>query len=460
MTTKKSKALGSEELRELRDKFSEHMWFPNETFSAGRNPEQVNIHVEGEGCRVTDAEGRSYLDLMSGHMHKNVGHGRKEIADAAYAQSLVLTSPGNDGFTVPTINLAAKLAQITPGSLSRTFFACGGSEANEVAVKIAKHYHRLSGSGNRYKVIARTPEYHGFTHLTMAMGKPVGWWFTPFEPLVPGMRHIPQPYCYRCPFELEYPDCGIVCAKELERVILHEDPELVAAVAIVAVSQQTAACVPPPEYFPMIRSICDKYGVLLIDDEVMCGFGRTGKMFGIEHWGIVPDIMTMAKPFVGGYFPLSACISTSEISKPFEESDALFPQFATFGGLPACCAAALANIEIIEREKLAERATSMGEYFSEKAQTLYEHPMVGDIRGIGLMRAIELVKDKKTKEELTPNECNLLGTKLREAGLLTRLDGGRIRFAPPLIITKDDVDGSIVIMDKVIGQLEKELLPN
>jgi adenosylmethionine-8-amino-7-oxononanoate aminotransferase len=254
-------------------------------------------------------------------------------------------------------------------------------------------------------------------------------------------------------------DLGVACAKELERVIRVEDPNLVAAVVMVAISQQTPVDVPPPEYWPKIKSICEKYGVLLIDDEVVCGFGRTGKMFGIEHWGIIPDIMTMAKGITSGYLPLSACITKSEIGKKFEESNDVFRQVTTFGGLPACCAAALANIEIIEKERLVERAATMGEYVSNQIRTLGEHPMVGDIRGIGLMWGVELVKDRKTKQRLTRDEGTRLATKLREAGLITRAEDGTIRFFPPLIITRDEVNESIGIMDRVISQMEKELLP-
>ncbi|MGR3295095.1 MAG: aminotransferase family protein [Candidatus Bathyanammoxibius sp.] len=457
----KKKGLGQDEARELRDKAAESMWLASRPASAEPGSDYVHVFVAGEGCRITDVDGRSYIDAFAGLMYKNVGYGRKEIADAAYAQMLELTSPAEvGGATVPAVRLAAKLAQIMPGSLSRTFFVCGGSEANETAVKMAKQYQRLSGFGDRHKIIARQGEYHGYTHLTMGLGRGGGSMWTPFEPFVPGIRHISQPYCYRCPMELEYPDCGIACAKELERVIVHEDPNLVAAMLTVPISAHTPVAVPPPEYWPMMRSTCDKYGVLLIDDEVVCGFGRTGKMFGIEHWDVVPDIMTTAKGISSGYLPLGACTTTSEISQKFEESDArAFRQVATFGGLPACCAAAQANIEIIENEKLVERAISMGEYFSKKAQTLCEHPMVGDIRGLGLLYNIELVKDRKTKERLTREESASLTKKLREAGLITRADEGNIRFMPPLVITRDEIDESIAIMDKVIGEMEKELLP-
>jgi adenosylmethionine-8-amino-7-oxononanoate aminotransferase len=276
---------------------------------------------------------------------------------------------------------------------------------------------------------------------------------------VPGIRHVAHPYCYRCPLGLEYPDCEVRCAKELERTLILEGPESVAAFLTVSVSQETPMAVPPPEYWPTIKSICDKYGVLFIDDEVVCGFGRTGKWFGIENWGVEPDIITVAKAITSGYQPLGAVIASKEISDKFEESQDVLRNVTTFGGLPGSCAAGVANLEIFEKENLVERAASLGPYVSDKLQPLNEHPMVGDIRGIGLMWGIELVKDKKTKEPIDPiTDVASIVSKLRELGLITRVDNGTIRFVPPLVITKDEIDESIAILDKGIGQLEDELL--
>lgn len=457
MATTRDKGLEAAELQELHDLALEHLFVPLVPRAQLATPGGLEIYVEGEGCRVTDADGKSYIDAFAGLMTRAIGYGRKEIADAVYAQMLKLSAPpGASGTTVPTIRLAAKLAQITPGSLSKSFFTTGGNESIETAVKMARHYQRLSGFGNRYKIIAREHEYHGQSFLAMALGKHSAAMFAPYEPLVPGIRHVAQPYCYRCPLRLEYPDCGVACAKELERVIQFEGPEMVAAFIATTVCQNAPVVVPPPDYWPTIRAICDKYGVLLICDEVVDGFGRTGKMFAVEHWGLVPDMMALAKGIASGYLPLGACIATSEVSKKFDE--ALFIHLITYGcGTPAPCAAALANIEIIERERLPERAAAMGEYFSKKAEALYEHPTVGEIAGIGLLWNIELVKDKKSKERFGPAADALTVRKLREAGLITRVDGGAIRFTPPLIITEDEIDESIAIMDKVIGQMEKEL---
>jgi len=450
----RSKGLKAGEVQELRDKAKEHLWLSMRQLEA---PGGVPIFIGEEGSRVTDVDGKSYIDGFAGLMYKNVGYGRKEIADAAYAQMLEFTSPPGQGSTVPAIRLAEKLAQITPGSLGKSFLTTGGAEAIECAVKMVKQYQRNAGFPNRYKIIARTGEYHGGSHLTMSLGKHSGTAWAPYEPLVPSIRHVPQPYCYRCPMGLEYPDCGVACAKELDRVIEFEGKEMVAAFIMTGICQSTPVMKPPAEYAPMVRSICDKHGVLLIDDEVVSGFGRSGKMFAVEHWEMVPDIMTVAKGMISGYLPIGACITKTELSEKFQGEQQAFRHIITYGGMPACCAAALVNIDILEREKLPERAAAMGEYFSKKAEALYEHRIVGDIRGIGLMWGIELVKDKKTKEKLGRDDDRKVMEKLSEGGLLIAVNAGVIRFLPPLVITESEIDESIAIMDKAIGEFEKEL---
>jgi adenosylmethionine-8-amino-7-oxononanoate aminotransferase len=457
----KSKDLKVEE--DLHEMALDNLWIHARPWNDVSAPGGLHIFSEAEGVRVTDIKGRTFIDGFSGLMYKNVGYGRKEIAEAAYEQMLKMTSPPGEHTAVPPVKLAAKLAQITPGSLSKAFFVTGGSEANETAVKMAKQYQRLSGFGNRYKIIARRGEYHGATHLAMSLGKPTGGDWADYEPLVPGIRHVSQPYCYRCPFELVYPDCSLVCAKELEKVIEFEGPEQVAAVIMTPICQSTPVIVPPQEYWPMIRATCDKHGVLLIDDEVVTGFGRTGKMFGIENFGVVPDIMTMAKGLTSGYLPLAACIANTEVARKFAGEDReTFRHVITFGGNPVSCAVALVNIDIMERERLPEKVGALGDYLKDQIQILYKHPVVGDIRGIGLMYAIELVKDRKTKEKFGKKlglDNRFVG-KLREAGLLTRVRGGAIRFIPPLTITRSEIDESIAIMDQVIGELGKEISAN
>lgn len=450
---------GSADAQELRDIALEHCWPIIATREQVTAPGGLRIFTKGKGCRVTDVDGKSYLDVFAGLMYKQVGYGRKEIADAVYAQMLELTStPHLDYHSAPAIRLSAKLAQITPGDLSRVFFTTGGGEAVETSVKIARQYQVLSGFPNRKTIIGREGEYHGLDNFTTGLHAAHKGLETLYGPFPPGIIHVPQPYCYRCPLGLEYPGCDLACAQEVEKAIHSAEPDTVAAILMTPICQQTPVVIPPPDYWPTIRSICDKYGVLLIDDEVVCGFGRTGKMFGIEHWGVSPDIMVLAKGIVSGYLPVGACITSSEINKKFDESNASFIHIVTFGGMPACCAAALTNIEILEREKLVERAVAMGEYFSKQVQILNEHPMVGDIRGTGLLWAIELVKDKKSKEKPAPDVNGVAVKRFYEAGLVTRVDGECIRFIPPLIITQEEIDESIAIFDEVIGGLEKEFL--
>ena len=453
-------ALTPEDIKLLREKAAEHVWLPYAHVAKYQDPDVMQIFVSANGVRVTDVNGKTYIDAFSGLMYKNVGHGRQEIVEAVQEQLTRMSSAPmfHDG-TIPGILLAAKLAEITPGSLSRVHYVTGGSEANEVSIKVAKQYHKLAGDGARTKVIAREGEYHGFTHMAMALGKSSGM-YAPFEPLSPGVSHVPHPYCYRCPLGLSYPNCDIACAKSLENKIQDEGPETVAAFLTVPVSQQTPVAVPPPEYWPMIKSICEKYGVLLIVDEVVCGFGRTGKWFGIENWDVEPDIMAMAKGITSGYQPLGAVIASKEISDTFEQGQDVLRSVTTFGGMPGSCAAGLANLEIFEKEDLVAKSAAMGEYLPGPLEELKErHPMVGDVRGLGMFWGIELVKDKETKEPIRPmRDVGKLTAMLAELGLITRCDTGTIRFMPPLGMTREEVDEAIGIIDQAIGQLEADLL--
>ena len=450
--------LSPEAIKQLHEMAAEHVWLPYAHVAQLGDPDVLQIFTGADGIRITDVDGKSYIDAFSGLMFKNVGHGRQEIVDAVHEQlQRMASAPGFQHATIPGILLAAKLAEITPGSLSRVHYVTGGSEANEVAVKIAKQYHKLAGDGGRTKIIAREGEYHGFTHMTMALGKASGL-YSPFEPLMPGVRHVPHPYCYRCPLGLEYPDCGVACAKSLESKIVDEGPGTVAAFLTVSVSQQTPAAVPPPEYWPMIKSICDKYGVLLIIDEVVCGFGRTGKWFGIENWNVEPDMITMAKGITSGYQALGAVITSKEISDTYAKGRDVLRTVTTFGGMPGSCAAGVANMKIMEEEDLVAKSAAMGEYVSGQLEGLKDHPMVGDVRGLGLFWAIEIVKDKKTKEPLSLKDVRNLTKMLKDLGLITRCENGAIRFMPPLVITQSEIDEAIGIIDQAIGQLEAELL--
>ncbi len=452
-----------EDYEEFRRLGEQHYIQPVTTRTAAYDPADFLLFVKEDGCSVTDIKGKTYLDTFASLMYKNVGYGRKEIADAVYTQMLQLSGCVGTYPNIPQIKLAKKLADITPGDLSVVFFGCNGSDANETGIKFARQYQRLSGFPNRYKVIARRREYHGLNFGTMSLGRPINRGnpllletYATYEPLLPGIIHVAPPHCYRCEFGMTYPNCNLLCARQVEAVIQQEGPESVAVFLATPVSAASLCDVPPPEYWPVIRSICDKYGILLQTDCVVTGFGRTGKMFAVEHWDIVPDIMAVAKGITSGYLPLGATIISKRVADKFEPGS-LFMHDYTFGGHPVACAAALTNIDIIEREKLVENSAVVGKYLLERLQALCNHPTVGDVRGIGLFCVVEYVKDKKTKEPFDTALIVRLRRKLVEAGLLTRTRDSATSFLPPLIFTRSDVDETVDILEKTITEVEKEL---
>lgn len=459
VVTKESKVDTNKKEMDYVQEALDHLWMHARSWDEMSKPGGVKIFTEADGTRVTDIDGNSYFDLMAGLWLVNVGHGRKEIADAVYEQMQKLCYVNTWAYaTLPAIKLASKLAELTPGSLEKVFFVNSGSEAVDAATKMAKQYQFLSGFGKRYKIIARRNSYHGST--TGAQSITGGGWFQRkyFEPMVPGVRHVPHPYCYRCQYELSYPDCGLLCAKAVEQEIQFEDPETVAAVIGETIAGASGVIPPPPEYWPMVRSICDKHGVLLIMDEVICGFGRTGKWFACEHYGVVPDIMTVAKGLSSGYLPIAAAIATTEVADKFKGGSAeSFQHGITWGAHPVSCAAALANLTILEREKLIERSAEMGKYLHNSLESLRSHPTVGDVRGKGLIAAVELVKDKKTKESFERDHpfSAKVSQRLLELGLLTRVRN-IISMSPPLIVTKSEIDEVVRAIDQALGDAEKE----
>jgi adenosylmethionine-8-amino-7-oxononanoate aminotransferase len=452
----------TEDYATLREWELKHHISPHGSRAARSAPGAMMFFAKEDGCRVTDIHGKTYIDTYGSDMYQNVGYGRKEIADAVYAQMLKISCHISYHPNVPQVKLAKKLADITPGDLSVVFFGNSGSDANETGIKMARFYHRLSGSSGRYKVIARRRCYHGVSIGLMSVTKMLDSSnplltrsYADYEPLMPGVIHIATPYCYRCEFDMTYPACDLRCAKQLEHVILSEGPESVAEFIGTPVSSSSLVNVPPPEYWPMIRSICDKYGVLLHIDEVVTGFGRTGKMFAIEHWNVVPDIMALSKGLTSGYAPLSATVFTEKIIEKVDKSPRGFQHTYTWSGHAPSCAAALANIEIMEREKLVENSAVVGEYFLERLRALSKHPIVGDVRGIGLLSAIEYVKDKKTKEPLAKDITMKMLWKFLQEGLITRTRDSSTSFYLPLVCTKGDIDEVVTIMEKVITDTEK-----
>ena len=449
------------EVKSLQESALEHLWVYLREPSDMAEKGDPAIFVSGEGVHVTDALGNTSIDGMSGLWLKNVGYGRKEIADAAYEQMLNLTYMPLGTTTEPTIRLAEKISQIAPGDMTRSFFTSGGSEAVETALKLSRAYFKRVGEPNRTKFISRKGSYHGATMGALALGGSHLYPKLDYEPLMPGVFHVPQPLPYRCEFGGETPqECAELCVNAVEEMIKFQDPETIAAVFAEPISSPMGCAVPGDNYWPRLREICDRYGILLIADEVITGFGRTGKMFATEHWGVVPDMMTVAKGITSGYIPMGGCITRGEISDAFIGSQkASFKHVITFGGHPVAAAAALKNIEIMEEEGMVENAAKQGAYLLDGLNEMKEkHQMIGDVRGLGLFCGLELVADRETKEYF-PAEADLanrITQGFAENGLLLR-GGDRMNVAPPLCITSSEVDDLVTIMDKVFDQVSKDL---
>ena len=415
----------------------------------------ITVITKGEGVWIFDQDGKRYLDLVAGVTRPvHVGYGRKEIAQAVYDQICELPYFTPMQFAnVPAITLAETLSKIAPGKIRKFTFVCDGSEAVETAIKLARQYHYFKGETKRFKIISRRGAYHGVTAGALRALGTVLPMRQIMEPLLPGTIFVESPYCYRCPVHLTYPACDIACAKDIERLIQFADPEQVSAFIGEPIQQGFGAYAPPMEYWKIIREICDRYGILLIIDEVICGFGRTGKWFGVQHFGIEPDIITMAKGISSGYVPLGAVGCTDEVMEPID----VFQHLHTYGNHPVSCAAALKNLEIIERENLIQRAWEMGAYFLEALKTLETHRIVGEVRGTGLWTAIDLTSDKKSRVLFPAKNMNNIIDRAKAKGLIIKTMGHALEFAPPLIIQKEEIDLAVKILDECMTEEEKDI---
>ncbi|MFO8059216.1 MAG: aspartate aminotransferase family protein [Bacillota bacterium] len=431
-----------------RDSYHKYMWAPFTQMGDLGGVEPLII-VEGEGSRVTDVEGREYIDGHGALWLANAGFGRREIIEAASEQLHQLSYfPSFAGMANSVaVELAERLATLTEREgMRRVFFSSGGSEAVETALKMVRQYWRLRGSGRKYKIISRRMAYHGVT-----MGALSATGITAnrrlFEPLVPGFRHLEPPHCYRCPYGLEYPGCDLNCARELERTIEFEGADTVAAFIGEPVMGAGGVIVPPDGYWQEIERICRKYDVLIIADEVITGFGRTGEMFGVRNWDVKPDIMVTAKGLTSGYLPLGATLAREDIFKvclgKYGEGRE-FRHGTTYSGHPAACAAGLANIDIIEDEGLVERARSNGQYLLERLEELRSLDVVGDVNGLGLLARVELAGDATGKGQQVSRE-------VMKRGVILRALGDVISFSPPLVIDRAEIDTVVDCLAEVLG---------
>ena len=445
----------------LRQKSHQYLWMHNRDWLQMAEEGEPMIVVQGDGIRITDLEGNRWIDVNGGYNSVNVGYGRHEIVDAAFEQMIRLSYFPNGTTTEPTALLSKKLAEMTPGSLSRVFPVSGGSEANETAIKIARAYHRRRGEPQRYKIISRQGSYHGTTAGVLWLG---GSPLAPrhdFEPAYPGMLYAPQPLPQWDGELRETPsECAVRCARAVEDLINLEGPETVAAMIAEPVAVPMGAVVPGDEYWPMLREICNRYGVLLIADEVINGFGRTGKMFAVEHWDVVPDIMTVAKGIISSYLPLAAAIATEEVAGMFAGEDHYFRHTITSSGHPVSAAASLKNIEIIEAEGMVDNAAEVGAYFKEQLEAMMgDHPSILDVRGVGLLLAVELVRDRLTREPFVPEDrvVDRLNESFKRHGLILRVSGPVINMGPPLCTTTAAVDEIVHALDLSLWRLEGDL---
>ena len=425
-----------------------HLWLHFTRMSTYAEHE-VPVMVRGEGPWVYDSRGRRYLDGLSGLFVVQAGHGRRELAEAAARQAGELAYFPLWSYAHPSaIELSERLAGLTPGDLNRIFFTTGGGEAVESAWKLARQYFRAVGQPGRYKVLSREIAYHGTTMGALSItGLPSIK--APFEPLVPGSVRVVNTNFYRAP---EHGDdieqFGLWAARDIERRIQMEGPDSVAAVFLEPVQNSGGCFPPPPGYFQEVRRICDRYGVLLVSDEVICAFGRLGSWFGATRYGYQPDMITCAKGLTSGYSPLGALIVDDRLMEPFLSGQATFSHGFTFGGHPVSTAVALANLDVFEKEDLVAGVAARTDAFRAVLDGLRDLPIVGDVRGDGFFFGIEMVKDKQTRESFSHEESErllrgYLSGALFDAGLICRADDRGdpvIQLAPPLVCDQEHFD--------------------
>jgi adenosylmethionine-8-amino-7-oxononanoate aminotransferase len=423
---------------------------------------QQLVIVSGKDSTVVDADGREYLDGMAGLWCVNIGYGRTELAEVAADQMRDLAYYPHTAMNRPAAALAEKVNGLLGGD-NHVYFVSSGSEANEAAFKFARQYARHEfPQQNRYKTISRYYAYHGTTLATLAAGG-MGDRKMKFEPLSGNdFVHVAPPYCYRCPFGLEPTSCELACVKNMETTIQGEGPETVAEVIIEPIMSAVGVAVPPDGYLPAVAELCKKHGVLLHVDEVINGFGRTGRLFAHEHAGIKPDIVTVAKGISSAYLPMAATVVRNTVFQSFlgdPSENRQVNQVNTYGGHPVAAAVALRNIEILLQEKLAERSAENGAYLLDGLRTLTRHKWVGDVRGKGLYAGVELVTDRASNAVMPQAQIKRITERCQELGVIVgRSGGGRhlgntLVLAPPLVLTRPEIDRIVSVLDRVIPEI-------
>ena len=437
--------LTSKEIVDLSKEYTFFSW----SIQGQVNPIPVG---KAKGIYFWDTDGKRYLDFSSQLMNTNIGHQHPEVVKAIQDQAarLCFVHPGNT--TEVRALLGKKLAEVTPGNLKKTFFALGGAEANENAIKLARFY------SGRHKILARYRSYHGATHGSIALTG--DYRRLAVEPTMPGGVHFLDPFCYRCPFGQKKESCKRECIAHLEEVIKYEGADKIAAVMMEGVVGTNGIIVPPDDYWPRVREICDKYGILLISDEVMSGWGRTGEWFAVDNWQVVPDMITTAKGITSGYAPLGVVIVSDKIAEFFD--DKYLYAGLTYNGHALSCAAALATIEVYEDDNLIENAKTLGKYLGERLEDIKKrHVSVGDVRYIGLFSTIELVENRESKDVMPAKVMGEVGKALREKGLFTFIlannMGSMVFVVPPLCINKEQLDEGLALVDKALEIADKQV---
>lgn len=447
MSQTPSGAMSSAEMIELSKKYTFWSW----SVQGAVNPIAM---TRGEGIYFWDADGKRYTDLNSQLMCSNIGHGDSRVIEAIKKQAEELAYAGPSMATEVRAKIGPMLAKRTPGDLDKFFFTLGGAEANENAIRLARQY------TGRQKIIARYRSYHGATAGAIALtGDPRRW---ANEPSVPGVVRAFDPYCYRCPFgQKDSSECGLLCLRNMEEIMMYEGPQNIAAVFIEPVTGTNGLIIPPPGYLKGLRELCDKYGILLICDEVMAGLGRTGEWFAVDNWDVTPDIITMAKGLTSAYLPLGCVAMSGKIADYFEEN--MFFGGLTYNAHPMCLAAGIATLDVLETDDLVGNSKRMGQVMAGLLAELKEkHPSVGDVRSIGLFGLLELVKNRTTREPMAPFNGSSpamvqLGGFLKENGLAAFVHWNNLFTNPPLCINEEQLKETFAVIDAALDITDRAM---